>query len=221
MSCCFWNQSVQSLSHVRLFVTSWTAARQVSLSITNLQCCSNSCPLSQWCHPIISSSVVPFFSCLQSLPASGSFPVSQFFTSGGQSIGASASVLPMNIQDWFPLGLTGLISLQFKGLSRIFSQHHILKASILLESALAYLLFYRVRAGTGWRGRVPYCTAWVSIFDSPSHFLGFYMTICSSLLYSRTFHTHLLGLLFPSPPPFVSPLPSSFLFLAMCLSHLT
>ena len=76
--------------------------------------CSNSCPLSQWCHPIISSFVVPFSSCLQSFPASGSFPMSQFFPSGGQSIevSASASVLPMNIQDWFPLGLTSLISLQ-------------------------------------------------------------------------------------------------------------
>ena len=83
--------------------------------------CSNSCPSSQWCHPIISSSVMPFFSCLQSFPASGSFPMSQLFTSGGQSIGASASVsvLPMNIQDWFPLWLTGLISLQSKGLSRV------------------------------------------------------------------------------------------------------
>ena len=80
----------------------------------------NSCPLSQWCHPAISSSVIPFSSCLQSSPASESFPRSQFFTSGGQSIGASASasVLPMNIQDWFPLRLTSLISLQFKGLSR-------------------------------------------------------------------------------------------------------
>ena len=85
--------------------------------------CSNSCPLSWWCHPTISSSVVPFSSCLQSFPASGSFPMSQFFTSGDQSIGvsASASVLPMNIQDWFPLGLTGLTSLQSRGLSRVFS----------------------------------------------------------------------------------------------------
>ena len=84
--------------------------------------CSNSCPSSQWCHPIISSSVVPFSSCLQSFPASGSFLMSQFFTSGGQSIGVSASalVLPMNIQAWFPLGWTGLISLHSKGLSRIF-----------------------------------------------------------------------------------------------------
>ena len=84
--------------------------------------CSNSCPLSQWCHLTISSSVVPF-SCLQSFPASRTLPMSQFFTSGCQSIGvsASASVLPINIQDWFPLGLSGLISLQSKGLSRIFS----------------------------------------------------------------------------------------------------
>ena len=85
--------------------------------------CSNSCPLSRWCHPIISSSVFPFSSCLQSFPASGAFQMSQLFTSGGQSIGvaASASVLPMNIQDWFPLGWTGWISLQPKGLSRVFS----------------------------------------------------------------------------------------------------
>ena len=82
----------------------------------------NSCPLSQWCHPTISSFVIPF-SCLQSFPASGSFQMSQFFAPGGQSIGVSASapVLPMNIQDWFPLGWTGLISLQSKGLSRVFS----------------------------------------------------------------------------------------------------
>ena len=81
-----------------------------------------SCPLSRWCHPAISSSV-PFSSCLQSFPASGSFQVCQFFTSGGQSIGVSAStsVLPTNIQDWFPLEWTGWISLETKGLSRVFS----------------------------------------------------------------------------------------------------
>ena len=85
--------------------------------------CSNSCPLTQWCHPNISSSTAHFSSCLQSFPASGSFPMSRLFSSGGQSIGASASasVLPMNIQEWFPLGLTGLISLQSKGLSRVLS----------------------------------------------------------------------------------------------------
>ena len=87
-----------------------------------LRACSNSCPSSQWWHPTISSSVIPFSSCLQSFPASGSFPMSQFFTTGGQSVevSASASVLPMNIQDWFPLGFTGLISLLPKGLSRVF-----------------------------------------------------------------------------------------------------
>ena len=84
---------------------------------------SNSCPSSWWCHPNISSSVVPFSSCPQSLPAPGSFPMSQFFTWGGQSTGvsASASVLPMNTQDWSPSGGTGWISLQSKGLSRVFS----------------------------------------------------------------------------------------------------
>ena len=86
--------------------------------------CSNSCPLSQWCHPTISSSVIPFSSCLQSFPASGSFLMSRLFASGGYSIGASAcwrSVPPMSVQDWFPLGLTGWISLQSKGVSRVFS----------------------------------------------------------------------------------------------------
>ena len=80
--------------------------------------CSNSCPLSQWCHPMISSSVIPFSSCSQSSPQSGSFQMSQYFASGGQSIGVStsASVLPMNIQDWFPLGWTGWISLLSKRL---------------------------------------------------------------------------------------------------------
>ena len=84
---------------------------------------SNPCPLSWWCHPAISASVVPFISCFQPCPASGSFPMSQLFASGGQSIGvsASASVLPMNTQDWSPLGWTGWISLQSKGLSRVSS----------------------------------------------------------------------------------------------------
>ena len=95
--------SVQSLSRVQLFVTPWTEACQASLSITN------SCPLSQWCHPTISSSVVPFSFRLQSFPASGFFSVSQFFLSGGQStrVSVSASVLPMNTQDSFPLGWIG------------------------------------------------------------------------------------------------------------------
>ena len=111
-----WSQSVQSLSRVRLLSTPWTAAHQASLSITNSRgVYSNSCPSSQWCHPTISSSVIPFSSCLQSFPVSGSFPVSQFFASGGQSIGisASVSVLPMNIQDWFPLGLISFREIKY------------------------------------------------------------------------------------------------------------
>ena len=85
------------------------------------QVCSNSCPLSRWCHPAISFSVAPFSSCPQSFPASGSFPVNHLFASGDQSIGASASALPVNILGWFPLRLTGLISWMSKGLSSVFS----------------------------------------------------------------------------------------------------
>ena len=113
-SCLGMSDSLQprGLQHTRLPCPSPTSGAR-----------SNSCSSSRWCHPTISSSVIPFSSCLQSFPAPGSFPRSQFFTSGGQSIGvsASASVLPMNIQDWFPLRMTGLISLQSKGLWRVFS----------------------------------------------------------------------------------------------------
>ena len=124
--------SVQSFTHVQ---------PQASLSVTSSRACSNSCPSSQWCRPTISSSVVSFSSCLQSFPASGSFAMSQLSTSGGQSIGVSASewVLPMNIQDWFPLGWTGWISLQSKGLSRVFSnttvqKHQFFGAQLSLQS---------------------------------------------------------------------------------------
>ena len=113
--------SVQSCSHVQLFATPWTATHQAPLSITTFRACSNSCPSSWWCHPTISSSIIPFSSWLQSFPASGSFPISWFFTSDGQSIGASASVFPINFQCWFPLRWTSLISLPSKGLSRVFS----------------------------------------------------------------------------------------------------
>ena len=94
--------------------------------------CSNSCPLSWWCYPTISFSVSPFCSCPQSFPASGSFPVSWLFTSGGQSIGASASFLPMNIQGWFPWGLIALLSMLSKGLLRIFSSPTIQKHHFFL-----------------------------------------------------------------------------------------
>ena len=112
--------SVHSLSHVRLVATSWLQHARLPCLLPTPRACSNSCPFSRWCYPTISSSIAPF-SCFQTFPASGSFPMSQFLASGGQSIGASASVLPMNIQGWFPLGLTGLISLMSKGLSRVFS----------------------------------------------------------------------------------------------------
>ena len=129
--------SVQSLSRVRLFATPWTSVCQAFLFITNSQSFSNSCPSSQWCHPMISSSVVPFSSCLQPFPASGSFPISQS-TSVGQSIGASAlaSVHPMNIQDLFHLGWTGLISLQSKGLSRVFSNTMVQKHQFCAQLSL-------------------------------------------------------------------------------------
>ena len=113
---------VPSLSHVRLLATPLQNARLPCPSPTN-RAYSDSSPSSRWCHPIISFSVVPFSSCLQSFPASGSFPMSQFLATDGQSIrvSTSASVFSMNIQDWFLLRLTGWISLQSKGLSRVFS----------------------------------------------------------------------------------------------------
>ena len=113
---------VESLSHVQFFATPWTEASRFACSSPCPGVCSNSCPLSLWCHSIILSSVVPIFSWLQLFPTSRSFPMSWLFASDGLSVGASASasVLPVNIQDSFPLGLTGLISLQSKVLSKIF-----------------------------------------------------------------------------------------------------
>ena len=115
--------SVHSLSCVRLFVTPWIAAHQASLSITNCRSHSNSRPSSRWYHPAISSSVIPFSSCLQFLPVSESLPMSQLFAWGGQSTGVSAlaSVLPKKSQGWSPLEWAGWISLQSKALSRVFS----------------------------------------------------------------------------------------------------
>ena len=123
LSCqCVVDAVVQSLSHAWLFVTPWTAVNQASPSFT-ISWSLLRFMSTQWCHPTISSSVIPFSPCPQSFPASGSFPMSWLFASGSQSVGTSAlaSVIPMNIQDWFPLGLTGRISLQSKGLSRVFS----------------------------------------------------------------------------------------------------
>ena len=112
--------------------------------------CSNSCPLSRWCHPTISSPVVPFSSHLQSFPASGSFPVSPLFASGGQSTGVSASVLPVNIQDWSPLGWTGWISLQSKGLARVCSLAHSAEHTVVIS-----IIEYLTRTTPwGWRKMV-------------------------------------------------------------------
>ena len=150
------DSTVQSLSRVWLFARPWTAARQASLSITNsrslLKLMSSESVMPSK-HLILCR---PFPSSLQSFPASGSFPVSQIFPSGGQSIGvsASASVLPMNIQNWFPLGWTGWISLQSKGLSRVFSSS---KASVLWCSAFfivqlscPYMTTGKTKALTRW-----------------------------------------------------------------------
>ena len=115
--------AVWSQGRVQLFTTPRIAACQASMSFTNSWSLFRLMSLSQWCHPTISSSVIPFSSYFQSFPAPGSFPVSQLFASGGQSIraSASASVLPMNIQGWFPLGWTGLIFLQSKEISKVSS----------------------------------------------------------------------------------------------------
>ena len=133
----------------------------------------NPCPSSQWCHPAISSSVVPFSSCLQSFPASGSFPLSQLFASGGQSIGVSAStsVLPMNTQEWSPLEWTGWISLQSKGLFKSLLQHHGSKASIIQCSA-----FFTVQLSH------PYMTTAKTIALTRQTFVGKVMSLLFNML---------------------------------------
>ena len=136
--------------------------------------CSNSCPLSQWCHPTISSSVIPFSSCPQSFPAIGSFPVSQFFTSGGQSIGvsASASFLPMNIQDWLiSFRIDWLDLLEVQGILMSLLQHHSSKASILQHSA-----FFIV-----WHS-CPYMTTGEIIILTRQTFVGKVMSLLFNML---------------------------------------
>ena len=151
----------QGLQHTRLPCPSPTP-----------RACSNSCPLSWWCHPTISSSIVPFSSCLQSFPASGSFQISQFFSSGGQSIGASASasVLSMNFQDWFPLGLTGWISLQSKGFSRVFSNATVQKHQFFGAQLFIVQLSH------------PYMTAGKTIALTRQTFVGKVMSLLFNLL---------------------------------------
>ena len=134
-------RSVQSFSRVRLFETPWTTHARPPCPSSTPRVHPNPCPLSRSCHPTISSSVVPFSSCPQSFPASRSFLMSQLFALGGQSIGASASApfLPMNIQGWFPLGWTGLLSLLSKRLLKSLVQHRNRKASIL--RCLVFFMF--------------------------------------------------------------------------------
>ena len=141
--------AVQLLSHVWLSVTPWTAACQASLSIPVSLSFHKLMP-AEWYHPTISSSVIPFCSCLQSFLASGSFQMSQFFATGGQSIGvsASASALWMNIQDWFPLGWTGWIS-AVQGTLKSLLRHHSSKASILWPSAFFIVQFSHLYRTTG------------------------------------------------------------------------
>ena len=136
--------SVQLPSQVWLFVTTWNAAPQASMSITNSQSLLRHRSIESRCHPTMSSSVVPFSSFLQSFPESGSFTRSQFFTSGVQSIGslASASVLPMNIQVWFPVGWTGWISFQSKGLSAPRRPRSLLQLMFKSINSLALSLLY-------------------------------------------------------------------------------
>ena len=141
---------VQLLSHDLLFTTPWTAAHQAFLSFISPRVWSNSCPLSWWCYISFSSSASPLSPCLQSFPASESFPESWFLASGGQSIGTSAlaSVLPINMQDWLPLWLTSLISLLSKGFSSLL-QHHNSKASILWLSVFYTVLLSHPYVTTG------------------------------------------------------------------------
>ena len=125
---CWWSGQFSSVAQLcQLFATPWTTACRPPCPSPTPEVYSNSSPLSRWCHPTISSSVIPFFSCLQSFP--GSIQMSQLFASGGQSVGVSAatSVLPMNIKDWSPLGWTGWISLLSKELSRVIFSITVLK----------------------------------------------------------------------------------------------
>ena len=167
------------VSHVWLFATPWTAARQASLSITNSQSLVKLMSIVSVMSSM-SSTVIPFSFCLQSFPASGSFPMSWFFASGGQSIGvpASTSVLPINIQDWFPLGLTHLISMQSKGFSRVFSnttvqKHQFFGAQLLYSPTLTSIHDY-------WKKK------WLKTQHSESRYTLLYVKQISSedLLYS-------------------------------------
>ena len=162
---------------------------------------SDSCPLSRWCHPFISFSVVPFSSCPQSLPGSGSFPVSQLFTSGGQNTGVSASacmkhVLPMNTQDWSPLGWTGWISLQSKGLSRVFSnttaQKHQFFSAQLSSQSNSHIHTWPLEHNSISKKNESN-SARISDFSLPGLLLSSHHTIGVKSVYSTEQATHIVG----------------------------
>ena len=166
---------VQLLNPVWLFATPWTAACQIPYSSPSPGVCSNSCPVSQWCHTTISSSIVPYSFCLQSFAVSRSFPMSQLFTSSGQSTGASVSVsvLPMNIQGWFPLGLTALIFLQSKGLSEVFSSITVQRHQFLIVQ-LSYLYMTT--------GKIIGLIIWTSVHKAMSLFFNMLSTLVNVFL---------------------------------------
>ena len=188
----FWkyHSSVQFSRSVQILVTPWTAARQSSLSINNSRNLLKLTSFESVTPPTFSSSVVSFSSCLRSVPASGSFQMTQFFTSGGQSNGVSASVLPMNIKDWFLLGWTDWMSLQSKGLSRIFSnttdqKHQFFGAQLSFGEGNANPLHYSClenpRDGRAW---------WVAIYgvaQSLTQLKWLSSSSTNSFLYSPTF----------------------------------
>ena len=145
----YWLSQCSSVAHMAdSLQLHWLQHVRLPCPSSTPKACSNSCPLSRWCHPTTSSSAVPFYSSLQSFPASGSFSMSQFFISGGQGIGVSASVLPMNIQDWFPLGLNGF-DLAVQGTLKSLLQHHSSKVSILWRSAFFIVLLLHPYMTTG------------------------------------------------------------------------
>ena len=170
---CLQCSSVQSLSHIRLYATPWTAARQASLSITIFWVHSDPCPSSQWCHPALSSSVVPFSSCPQSLRTSGTFPMSQLFTWGGQNTGisASASFLPKKSQGWSPSEWTGLDLLAVQGTLKNLLQHHSSKTSVLWHSA-----FFTVQLSH------PYMTTGKTVALTRRTFVGKVMSLLFNML---------------------------------------
>ena len=157
---------------------------------------SNSCPMSQWCYPTISSSVVPFSSCLQSFPSSETFPMSRLFIAGGQSIGVStsASVLPMNIQDWFPLGLTGLISLQSKGLSKVFSNATVQKHQFFCTQPSLWSNSHRYMT----TGKTIALTRWTFVSKVISLLLNMLSILVIAFLLRSNYHIPRLGRANPS-----------------------